>query len=89
MPTAGFSTGAASRCLGDRIVTVVDVYDAMTHERPYKRAFREEEAVAYLDDNRGTLFDPPVVAAFLDRLAEVRQVEETVQDSAEEIDLEL
>lgn len=48
-----------------RIMAVADVYDAMRSERPYKRPFGREEALAYIRDNAGAHFDPLVVEAFL------------------------
>ena len=48
-----------------RIVAVVDVYDALTSERPYKAAWPIEKACAEIAANAGTQFDPAVVAAFL------------------------
>jgi putative nucleotidyltransferase with HDIG domain len=55
--------------VGARIFHAVDVYDALTSERPYKKAWTHEEAVAELQRNAGTHFDPAVVEA-LARLAE-------------------
>jgi len=51
--------------LSGRIVALADVFDALTHERPYKRAWPLEEAIAELCRLRGTHFDPHVVDAFL------------------------
>ena len=48
-----------------RAFAVVDVYDALVSERPYKRAWTPEEARAELRRQRGTQFDPRVVDAFL------------------------
>jgi two-component system response regulator RpfG len=48
-----------------RIVAVADVFDALTSERPYKRAWSSEEAFDYVKANRGTLFDPACVDALL------------------------
>lgn len=50
--------------IGARIVAVVDVFDALTHERPYKKAWPICEAVAHIVAGSGTHFDPAVVAAF-------------------------
>jgi putative two-component system response regulator len=47
-----------------RIVAVADVFDALTHERPYKHAWPRDEAVAYIRDQSGREFDPMVVGAF-------------------------
>jgi len=47
-----------------RIVAVADVFDSLTHERPYKRAASLEEAVGEVRASSGTHFDPKVVEAF-------------------------
>ena len=48
-----------------RIVSVVDVFDALTSDRPYRPAHPVESAVAFLLEGRGEQFDPVVVDAFL------------------------
>jgi len=48
-----------------RIVAVVDVFDALTHERPYKQAWPVEQAVAEIRQQSGRQFDPRVVDAFV------------------------
>jgi putative two-component system response regulator len=53
-----------------RIVTVADVFDALTQKRPYKAAWPVEEAVAEIDRQRGRQFDPDVVDAFLRVIAQ-------------------
>ncbi|MGD9947110.1 MAG: HD domain-containing phosphohydrolase [Desulfobulbus sp.] len=53
--------------LSARIVSLVDVYDALTSKRPYKEAFNHEEACRVILSESGHLFDPVVVAAFLRR----------------------
>jgi diguanylate cyclase (GGDEF)-like protein len=55
--------------LGARIVAIADAYDAMTHDRPYKRAMSHEDAVAELRRHSGTQFDPELVALFCDLYA--------------------
>ncbi|WP_448377146.1 HD-GYP domain-containing protein [Fervidobacterium sp.] len=49
--------------LAARIVAVADAYEAMTSDRPYRRALTPEEALARLEGGSGTQFDPEVVAA--------------------------
>jgi diguanylate cyclase (GGDEF)-like protein/PAS domain S-box-containing protein/putative nucleotidyltransferase with HDIG domain len=48
-----------------RILSVVDVFDAMTHHRSYRKALSRAEAIAELERGAGTQFDPAVVKTFL------------------------
>ncbi len=50
--------------MGARILAVVDAYDAMTDDRPYREPMSHEQAVAELQRNRGQHFDPEVVDIF-------------------------
>lgn len=49
-----------------RIFSVVDVWDAMSSDRPYRKAIPENEILAYFREQSGKLFDPDIAAAFLD-----------------------
>lgn len=51
--------------LSARIFAVVDVWDALTSDRPYRKAWPKDKARQYLEENRGILFDPQVVDRFL------------------------
>ena len=50
--------------LGARIIAVADVYDALTTDRPYRKAFSSLQAKQEILSNAGTHFDPQVVLAF-------------------------
>ncbi|HEY0068973.1 MAG TPA: HD domain-containing phosphohydrolase, partial [Chloroflexia bacterium] len=52
--------------LAARIFAVVDVYDALRSNRPYRRAWPEAKVLAHIWDLSGTHFDPRVVEAFLE-----------------------
>jgi putative two-component system response regulator len=52
--------------LEGRIVAVADVFDALTHQRPYKPAWPIDRALEEVCRVRGTQFDPDVVEAFMD-----------------------
>lgn len=52
--------------LSGRIVAIADVFDALTHERPYKRAWTLEDAMEEIARQSGRQFDPEVVKALLD-----------------------
>lgn len=49
-----------------RILAVADVFDALTHDRPYKKAWAVDKTVEEICLNRGLHFDPVIVDAFLD-----------------------
>ncbi len=55
--------------LGARIVAIADAYDAMIHDRPYKRAISHEDAIQELRRHAGTQFDPELVGLFCDLFA--------------------
>jgi len=50
--------------LQGRIMAIVDVYDALVSERPYKKAFTNDEAVEIIMQNSGTHFDPAIAKLF-------------------------
>ena len=52
--------------LGARIISVVDAYDAMTSDRPYRRSLGDPEAVRRLRAGSGTQWDPHVIEVFLE-----------------------
>ena len=68
--------------LAARIVTVADVFDALTSERPYKQAWPFEMAFAYLEEHAGSQFDPACVAAALHNKAEFYAIYQQYQDPA-------
>lgn len=60
--------------IAGRIVAIADVFDALTSERPYKRAWTAAEAVAEIKRTSGTHFDPDVVKAFLANLEGIEAI---------------
>ncbi len=67
----GYPAGLAGDAtpLPARIVAVADVFDALTHERPYKAAWSAEEAAVELGRQRGSLHEPRIVDALFRVLA--------------------
>ena len=48
-----------------RIFAVVDVWDALSYDRPYRDAWSESQVLKYIKNNSGTLFDPHIVETFM------------------------
>lgn len=61
-----------------RIVAVADVFDALISERTYKPAWSHDDAVAYVRENSGTLFDPACVEALFKDVLQMRLIEQTL-----------
>ncbi|MFA6142191.1 MAG: diguanylate cyclase [Candidatus Omnitrophota bacterium] len=51
--------------VGARIIAVADVYQALTSNRPYRKAFSKKKALGLIKDGSGTQFDPLIVKIFL------------------------
>ncbi len=64
-----------------RIVAIVDVFDALTTERPYKKAFPLSKALDILNEGRRSHFDPEITDAFFEALDEILEVGERYADS--------
>jgi len=55
--------------LSARIFAVVDVYDALISDRPYRRAWTREKTISHIGEQAGCHFDPEVVKVFLKEFA--------------------
>ena len=64
----GYPDGLAGNAIpiGARILMVVDCFDALTSDRPYRPRFEQSAALQVLIDRRGTMYDPRVVDGFLE-----------------------
>lgn len=63
-----------------RIVTIADVYDAVSSKRPYKEAFPEEKCQAIIRDGSGTQFDPAIVEVFFDTIGTIVDIKNRFMD---------
>jgi PAS domain S-box-containing protein/putative nucleotidyltransferase with HDIG domain len=59
--------------LSARIFSVIDVFDALTTDRPYRKAWPQEKVISYLKENSGIQFDPTVVDEFLRLLTKQKE----------------
>ena len=66
--------------LAARIVAIADVFDALTSERPYKKAWTEVDAIALLEKEAGSHFDPQLVGPFIECLPQIREVQLRYKD---------
>lgn len=57
-----------------RLFSVVDVWDALRSDRPYRAAWERQQIIEYIRSQAGKLFDPKIVPAFLARLEEFEQI---------------
>ena len=79
-------TGYPSGLAGDdiplsaRIVSVADVFDALTSKRPYKEPFLLEQSFKVIADERNKSFDPDVVDAFLQGKDEIMEIYRSLSD---------
>ena len=62
--------------LEGRITAIADVFDALTSERPYKKAFSNEKSFDIIREGRGNHFDPAVVDAFFQIEAEILDIKD-------------
>ena len=83
---SGYPSGLAGEeiPLSARILSVADVYDALTTVRPYKAAWSHREALAYVQEHAGTQFDPALVRSLLRRGQAVDEIRARLADSLDE-----
>jgi len=82
---SGYPNGLAGEDipLEARIVALVDVFDALTSERPYKKAWPIEEALDFIRQQSGGHFDPMLVDVFMHCLPEILSIRERWADKPE------
>lgn len=69
--------------LAARIISIADVYDALTSERRYKKTYSHEEACAMLSQESGQKFDPELTRAFLEVEDAIREIREQDPDESD------
>jgi putative nucleotidyltransferase with HDIG domain/PAS domain S-box-containing protein len=56
--------------LSARVFSIIDVYDALTSDRPYRKAWTKTATIKYLRDMAGTQFDPAIVPVFIEMIGD-------------------
>jgi putative nucleotidyltransferase with HDIG domain len=70
--------------VGARVLAVVDCYDALTSDRPYRRALSHDSAVAMIHERRATMYDAEIADAFLRIIHHVQHLRfESPQEGAD------
>lgn len=67
-----------------RIVMIVDVFDALTSERPYKKAFPLDKSLGIMTDGKGDFFDPHLLDIFLANIDMFVRIKDELKDAPEE-----
>lgn len=68
--------------IGARVLSIVDCYDALTSDRPYRRALSHERAVSMIHERRGMMYDPTLTDAFLQIVLRLPSAAERVSRKA-------
>lgn len=74
---SGYPNGLAGQNipLNSRMLAIIDVFDAMTHKRVYKSASHVEEAIDYIETQKGRHFDPKLVGLFIEHFEDITKEE--------------
>src|SRR5206468_11936613 len=72
----GYPTGRSGEQIPveARVLAIADAFDAMTSDRPYRRALSHDEAVAEVERCAGTQFDPEIARIFLELFGEAEEL---------------
>ena len=80
----GYPRGLAGKAIPEcaRIVAIVDVYDALMHDRVYRPALPEAEVLTIMQHGAGTHFDPLLMTFFFLHLSEIRRIAQAHPDDS-------
>ena len=67
-----------------RIVAVADVFDALTSKRPYKRAWTNAEALEFMQEKRGIMFDPDCIDALINNIELIEAIQNRFKEEISE-----
>lgn len=73
---SGYTQGLKGRDIPEaaRLVSVLDVYDALVHDRIYRKALSEDQALTIMEQDKGSHFDPDIFEVFLRILPRLRDI---------------
>lgn len=72
----GYPSGLSGEDIPEaaRVVSIIDVYDSLCHDRVYRKSYKEADAIALMDQKRGTHFDPEMYDCFREKLPSIRRI---------------
>jgi len=84
---SGYPKGLAGKDIPieARIITVADVFDALTSSRPYKAAWSNEEALTFLRQHAGTKFDIDCVEVLHEKLDHIEEIQRTFSETSDNV----
>jgi putative two-component system response regulator len=68
-----------------RIVSIVDVFDALSSERPYKKAFPLVKTLTIMEEGRGNFFDPNLLVLFLNNIEDFVKIRDKLKDDSPDL----
>ncbi len=82
---SGYPNGLAGTDIpiGARVLSVVDCFDALTSDRPYRPRLSDDDALEVIRERSGTMYDPLVVDAFLNLYKRLREMDRSAGRSSE------
>jgi len=78
----GYPLGLSGEAIPEsaRIVAVIDVYDALSHDRPYRPKFAEDDVIDMMQRGMSVQFDPCILPCFFAALTEMHDLAESIPD---------
>ena len=78
----GYPEGLAGKDIhiAGRIVILADIFDALTHKRVYKDAWSFEDALTYIVNNSGSIFEPKIVNLFEENFEKFKSIHKSLED---------
>lgn len=78
---SGYPQGLAGEAIPEvaRILAVADVYDALSYDRVYRKAFSEDKVFEIMNEGNGTHFDPRIFSCFLTVLPAFQEVQACIE----------
>jgi putative nucleotidyltransferase with HDIG domain len=73
--------------VGARILAIIDCFDALTSDRPYRRKLRDDEALEMIRERSGTAYDPQMVEQFIKIVPELRRQDRILAEATQPLDV--